>query len=62
MGFFGNFCACLTHYGNGVAPIYYGAGFVNQGTWWRINFQMSIVYIAVWLVIGLAWWKIIGLL
>ncbi len=62
MGFFGNFCACLTHYGNGVAPIYYGAGFVKQGTWWRINFQMSIVYIAVWLVIGLAWWKTIGLL
>jgi DASS family divalent anion:Na+ symporter len=61
MGFFNNFCACLTHYGNGVGPIYFGAGYMSQGKWWKIGFVMSLVYMAVWLGIGFAWWKVIGL-
>ncbi len=61
MGFLGNFCACLTHYGNGVAPIYFGAGYMDQGTWWKLGFLMSLVYLFIWLVIGMGWWKVIGL-
>lgn len=61
MAFLGNFCACLTHYGNGVGPIYFGAGYMSQGTWWKIGFLMSLVYLAIWLGIGFPWWKVIGL-
>ena len=61
MGFLGNFCACLTHYGNGVGPIYFGAGYMNQATWWRIGFIMSLVYLGIWLGIGLPWYKVVGL-
>ncbi len=61
MGFLGNFSACLTHYGNGVGPIYFGTGYMSQAKWWRIGFIMSLVYIAIWLGIGLPWWKMIGL-
>lgn len=61
MGFMGNFSSCLTHYGNGVGPVYFGTGYVNQGAWWRIGFIMSLVYIAIWLGIGFPWFKIIGL-
>ena len=61
MAFFSNFCSCLTHYGNGVAPIYFGAGYMSQATWWRNGLIMSFVYLACWLGIGLPWWKFIGL-
>ncbi|MDU2063276.1 MAG: anion permease [Sporomusaceae bacterium] len=61
MGFFSNFFSCLTHYGNGVGPIYFGAGYMSQGTWWRIGFTMSLVYLVCWLGVGLAWWKVLGL-
>ena len=61
MGFMGNFSSCLTHYGNGVGPVYFGTGYVSQGAWWRIGFIMSLVYIAIWLGIGFPWFKIIGL-
>ena len=61
MGCINNFCACLTHYGNGVAPIYFGTGYMSQGTWWKLGFMMSVVYLAIWIGIGFPWWKVIGL-
>jgi DASS family divalent anion:Na+ symporter len=59
--FFSNFCAGITHFGNGVAPIYFGAGYVSQATWWRNGFIMSLVNYGIWVGIGLVWWKFIGL-
>jgi len=61
MGFFSNFCGGLTHYGNGVAPIYFGSGYVSQALWWRTGFIMSLVYLVCWFGVGLPWWKVIGL-
>ena len=61
LGFFSNFCACLTHYGHGGGPIFFGANYVDQGKWWQIGFSMSLVYLFCWLGIGLVWWKVIGL-
>ena len=56
-----NVCGCLTHYGTGPAPIFYGAGYVSQGEWWRNGFLMSILNILVWFGLGPVWWKILGL-
>lgn len=61
MGFFYNFFSCLTHYGNGVAPIYFGSGYISQGVWWRTGFTMSLVYLVCFFGVGLPWWKVIGL-
>lgn len=33
----------LTHYSSGVTPIFFGAGYVPQGTWWTIGFYISVV-------------------
>lgn len=55
-----NVCGCLTHFGTGPAPIYYGAGYIDQSTWWRNGFVMSIVHVVTWLGIGGAWWKMLG--
>ncbi len=54
---------CLTHYthyGNGPAPLYFGSGYVELGTWWRTGLVLGIVHMAIWLVVGPIWWSIIG--
>ena len=61
MGFFSNFFACLTHYGNGVGPIYFGTGYMSQATWWRTGLAMSVVYLVCYFGVGLPYWKAIGL-
>jgi DASS family divalent anion:Na+ symporter len=51
----------LTHYATGPAPIYFGAGFVDQGTWWKLGFYISLINLAVWGGLGPIWWKVLGL-
>jgi divalent anion:Na+ symporter, DASS family len=53
--------ACLTHYSTGPAPILFGAGYVEQGTWWKLGMAVSWIYLAVWLGVGLPYWKVLGL-
>lgn len=61
LAYFSNLNACLTHYGTGSAPVFFGAGYVSQGTWWKIGFLVSILNLIVWLGIGTMWWKIVGM-
>ncbi len=51
----------LTHYGGGAAPILFGAGYVPQGKWWQLGFIITTVNLVIWLGIGGAWWKVLGL-
>lgn len=57
---FSNLCASLTHYGTTPGPIWFGAGYVPQPTWWKLGFIASLVNIPIWVIIGVLWWKIIG--
>ncbi len=61
LGFFTNLNAGLTHYGTGSAPVFFGPGYVTQTTWWGLGFLMSLVNLALWLGVGLLWWKALGL-
>ena len=61
LAYFSNLNAAMTHYGTGSAPVYFNAGYVRQGDWWRIGFLISLVNLAVWLGLGMLWWKIVGL-
>ena len=45
-------------YGIGSAPPYFAAGYVPQSKWYQLGFLLSIYYIAVWLFVGGAWWKV----
>ena len=56
-----NLMAGLTHYSTGSAPIFFGAGFIEQKDWWRIGFLCSVVNFAIWIGIGSVWWKILGI-
>jgi len=51
----------LTHYSTGPAPILFGAGYVDQTTWWKLGLAVSWIYLAVWLGIGPPYWKLLGL-
>lgn len=61
LGIFSNLMGCTTHYGIGSAPPYFGAGYVSLPDWWKIGAALSVVYIIVFLGLGGAWWKVIGL-
>lgn len=61
LAFFSNLFGCLTNYGSGPAPVFFGAGYVTQDKWWGIGFVISLVHLIIWLVIGGLWWKLIGL-
>ena len=58
--YFSNLNAGLTHYGTTPGPIYFGTGYVKQGTWWKTGLIASIINIAIWSSVGLAWWKLLG--
>jgi len=61
LAFFSSLNACLTHYGTGPAPIYYGAGYTDLKTWWGIGFVASLVNLVIWMGIGPFYWKALGL-
>lgn len=61
LAFMSNLCMSLTHYAAGPAPIYYGAGYVEQGTWWKLGFSTSVANLFIWIGLGSIWWKVIGL-
>ncbi|MBI5772330.1 MAG: DASS family sodium-coupled anion symporter [Verrucomicrobia bacterium] len=59
--FFTNFSAGLTHYGTTPGPIVFSAGYIPQPNWWRVGFCVALVNISIWLVVGMGWWKVLGL-
>ncbi|WP_156478657.1 anion permease [Anaerosporomusa subterranea] len=61
LAFMSNLCMSLTHYAAGPAPIYFGSGYVDQGTWWKLGFMVSVINMIIWVGIGSFWWKVLGL-
>ena len=61
LAYFSNLGASLTHYGTTPAPIYFGAGYTTQRTWWWLGLITSLTTITVWSLVGFTWWKILGL-
>src|SRR5690349_15849748 len=61
LAYFSNLAASLTHYGTTPAPIYFGAGYTSQRTWWTLGLITSLITISIWSLVGFTWWKILGL-
>lgn len=51
----------MTHYGNAVGPVLFGAGYVDKPTWWRVGHIVTATTMVIYFVAGLLWWKLIGL-
>ncbi len=60
LAYFSNLCGCLTNYSTGPVVIYFGLGYVESARWFRIGFLVSLLHLAVWLGVGLPWWKFLG--
>jgi DASS family divalent anion:Na+ symporter len=61
LAYFSNLNAAMTHYGTGSAPVFFGAGYVKQGQWWRLGFLISLINLVIWMGIGPLWWKLVGI-
>lgn len=61
LAYFSNLSAALTHYGTTPAPIYFGAGYTTQRTWWMVGLITSLITIAIWSLVGFTWWKVLRL-
>jgi DASS family divalent anion:Na+ symporter len=59
--FITNLSAGLTHYGTTPGPIIFSTHYVPMATWWRVGLGLSLVNLTIWLTLGLAWWKVMGL-
>ena len=59
LAYLSNLDASLTHYGTTPAPIYFGADYVKQRTWWWLGLLVSIPNILIWIFAGATWWKIL---
>jgi divalent anion:Na+ symporter, DASS family len=60
LAYFSNLDASLTHFGTTPAPIYFGAGYVKQRTWWKLGLIVSFMTIPIWVIFGFIWWKLLG--
>ena len=60
IAYFSNLCACTTNYSTGPVVIYFGKGYVSTPLWFKVGACVSMFHIAVWLGVGMAWWKLLG--
>ena len=61
LAYFSNLNAAMTHYGTGSAPVFFNAGYVSQGEWWKLGFLISVINLVIWMGVGPVWWKIVGI-
>ena len=61
LAFFGGYGALLCNYGNGASIYIYGNGYVNQKDWFVKGTIVLFMIFAVFLAIGLPYWKIMGI-
>ena len=52
LGFISSLFATLTHYSSGPAPVLFGVGYVNLGSWWRTGLLVSVANIAIRMGVG----------
>ena len=61
LAFFSPLGALLTHYGNGAGLVIFAFDYVPQKDFWRIGTIMVVVALFIIFLIGLPYWKLIGL-
>lgn len=61
LAFTTNLFGGITHYSSGQSAVYYGAGFVDLKTTFRLGAICAAINLSVWAIVGSLWWKVIGL-
>lgn len=60
-GIFSNLMWGNTEYGGGPGPLYFAQGYFERPRFYAINLAVVTLNVILTFVVGLAWWKIIGL-
>ena len=56
-----SYASLLTHYGSAPGPVIFGAGYVDQKTWWSIGTFLMFIHLIVNTVIAFPYWMFLGL-
>jgi DASS family divalent anion:Na+ symporter len=51
----------LTHYASGQSAVFFGSGAIPLPTLWKQGAYVSVVNIAIFGTVGMAWWRVLGL-
>eukprot|EP00931_Biecheleriopsis_adriatica_P033949 TRINITY_DN19666_c0_g1_i1.p1 TRINITY_DN19666_c0_g1~~TRINITY_DN19666_c0_g1_i1.p1 ORF type:complete len:551 (-),score=111.13 TRINITY_DN19666_c0_g1_i1:123-1775(-) len=62
LAFASNLFATLTPYASAQSAVIFGGRYITAGEWYKAGFVFMVFYYVQWLVVGLAWWKLIGLI
>jgi len=60
IAYFSCLCGATTPWSTGPVIIYFQYGYVSVGRWMRNGLCMAILHLAIWLTVGMAWWKWLG--
>jgi DASS family divalent anion:Na+ symporter len=60
LAYFSNLCGCTTHYSTGPLIIYFGLGYVTVPRWFGIGFVLALAHLAIWIGVGVPYWKMLG--
>jgi DASS family divalent anion:Na+ symporter len=60
-GIFSNLMWGLTEYGGGPGPIWFGLGYFERPRFYRLNLVIVTANVTILFVVGVFWWKFIGL-
>lgn len=60
LAYFGCLCGAMTPWSSGPVIIHFQNGYVSVGRWMRNGLLVAIVHLAVWLTVGLLWWRWLG--
>jgi L-tartrate/succinate antiporter len=50
----------LSPYASGVNTVYYGSGYLSTSDFWRLGGIFGVIFITVFLVVGVPWVLLIG--
>jgi DASS family divalent anion:Na+ symporter len=51
---------CTTNYSTGPVIIYFGLGYVKAPAWFGIGLVVALFHLAIWLPLGMLWWRLLG--
>jgi DASS family divalent anion:Na+ symporter len=61
LAFVSSLFGSLTPYACGPAPVLFGGGYVSLGAWWRLGALVSVANVLIWMSVGGAWMKLLGI-
>ena len=60
-GSFSNLMWSITEYAGGLGPLYFAQGYFERPRFYRINLLVVTTNVILTFIVGMAWWKMIGL-